>query len=110
MECAHCGATFGSDETLQRHVAAIHASAAGDDEGSAAESDDDGEEEAEGEGEEDTNLELAPLLTVLSDEQKELLLLRAIQHAPEVGVMMLTVAKSNLTRLTTIRCRYSWSI
>ena len=75
MECPHCPAIFGSEETLSKHVAAIHeklASRASSPLPAAASATD-----TPGSSDGD-NLDLTPLLGVLTHEQKDMLLLRAI--------------------------------
>ena len=81
--CAHCNIHFPNSETLRKHTAAFHPSAVAE---VAPESSKASgkralvEEPADGPSE---NIELAPLLGVLSDEQKDSLLLRAVQQDPD---------------------------
>lgn len=73
--CPYCPAIFGSDETLAQHVGSIHGgSSKADDEPAPAPV---AEEDLVGR---DDNLELEPLIQVLSSEQKDLLIVRALQR------------------------------
>eukprot|EP00967_Tisochrysis_lutea_P140061 scaffold255339_cov36-Tisochrysis_lutea.AAC.1 len=85
--CPHCPAIFGNEETLAKHIQAIHPSSA---EGTDAPSDPEPDQasssaakpEASAPEEEGgrNHLEVAPLLSVLTHEQKDMLLLRAIAN------------------------------
>ena len=96
--CPECGTHFTNQETLKKHCAAIHKKAvavaepsnkrARDEEGPAAFS---GASE---------NVELAPLLGVLTDAQKDSLLLRAVQRDPDFYERIEEQAKLLLTSET----------
>jgi len=98
--CPDCGTHFASPETLWKHAAAIHkrkpptADAAADESGSGSNSKRPREDGVEGATEKDAgasssgarkseNIELGPIFGVLSDAQKDSLLLRAVQRDPE---------------------------
>lgn len=70
--CKHCPAIFGSEETLNKHIAAIHPTSTGVSGPSTSAATKSSPQAA------DDNLEVAPLLSLLTQEQKDLLLLRAL--------------------------------
>lgn len=80
--CSVCQIHFGSAATLQRHMAAIHPAPEKSSAKRPAEepAKDALTEEAPRSSEQ---VELAPLLAVLSDEQKDAVLLRAVQRDPD---------------------------
>ncbi|KAL1495852.1 hypothetical protein AB1Y20_014496 [Prymnesium parvum] len=88
--CPDCQTHFGSAATLARHRAAFHSpppaapAAAPSPPRSPA-------------SPPSSSLEIAPLLAVLSDEQKDVLLLRALQRAPELADVLLELAAAPLT-------------
>ena len=88
MECSRCGAFFGSEETLIQHMERIHSLAS-----TAAGVDAEGSESEEEGG---CNLELAPILTLLTDEQKDVVILRALQRDPALAEELLTQAEQPL--------------
>jgi DNA-binding Lrp family transcriptional regulator len=86
--CQHCPAVFGSEETLAKHVMAIHPTSAKvfdtQPSHSAAASSSAQVADAGGNLEVDSdaggNLDVAPLLSLLTQEQKDILLLRALAN------------------------------
>eukprot|EP00966_Prymnesium_polylepis_P241563 5586394-Prymnesium_polylepis.1 len=89
--CAICQTHFGSAETLAKHKAAFHKACAP----AAAPAPAPAQQEVN--LEDGSNLEIAPLLSVLTDAQKDVLLLRAIQRAPELAEQLLGLVESPLT-------------
>ena len=93
--CSTCQTHFGSAETLAKHCAAFHkpkepaAPASAPAAAPAASS--------EINFEDGSNLEVSPLLGVLTDAQKDILLLRAIQRTPELADQLLELVESPLT-------------
>ena len=100
-QCSVCFTHFSNMETLRKHMAAIHKkeapapAPAPAPEGSSSSKRPREEEEEEAEVSE--NVELAPLLGVLSDEQKDALILRAVQADPEFYQRILEQAYAPLT-------------
>jgi hypothetical protein len=100
--CEICQTHFSSAETLAKHTAAIHKKAAPAPPADAASSgssakrarDDEQQPDAEPPSE---NVELAPLLGVLSDAQKESLILHAVQRDPSFYELILEQAQLPLT-------------
>lgn len=86
--CAACEAHFGSAETLARHQEAFHKprAPAAPPTPTAEVNFDDG-----------SNLEIAPLLAVLTEAQKDVLLMRAIARVPELADSLLQLVESPLT-------------
>lgn len=91
--CPHCGTHFANRETLCKHIAAIHKKEAPPVPESSSKKRPLPEEEAAP----SENVELAPLLGVLSDEQKDALILRAVQADPEFYERILEQASALLT-------------
>jgi len=103
--CPHCPAIFGNEDTLIKHITAIHSaatpessepaasSAAGKPEASGTSS----QEEGGDEGGDENHLEVAPLLSVLTHEQKDLLLLRAIAQDNSLAYHVLAAVLKPLT-------------
>ena len=85
MQCPQCPAIFGEEATLKQHVAAIHGGAAANEEDVSEASASSSEGEGEGEGE---VLELEPVLEALTEDQKDLLLMRALQRVPDLADLM----------------------
>ena len=100
--CPDCGTTFGSHETLRKHMAAIHkkgeepvcptapAPSSSSSNKRPREADPDGAEHSE-------HVELEPLLGVLSEAQKDALIIRAVQADPEFYHKILDQARAVLT-------------
>ena len=88
--CAVCGTHFTSADTLAKHCAAFHKAAPAAAPPAAP-------EYVAPNLEDGSNLEIAPLLTVLTPEQKDLLLLRAIHKAPSLVGELITSASTVLT-------------
>lgn len=102
--CPHCPAIFGSEETLAKHIVAIHpmyteASCAQPTTSAATTS---SPQIADGGG----NLEVAPLLSLLTHEQKDLLLLRALANDNSLVYHVLASVLKPLTpEAATLRLR-----
>ena len=81
--CDTCSIYFTSASTLRQHVAACHTAAppASTPRPAASSAIDPA-----------TNLEVAPLLTILSSDQKDLLILRALQRQPALADLLLGMA------------------
>lgn len=88
--CSECSTHFNSSDTLAKHRSTFHetAKAAAAPPATASEPIN---------FEDGSNLEIAPLLTVLSEQQKDLLLLRAIHSSPSLIDELIGVAASPLT-------------
>ena len=92
--CSICGTFFSTMETLRKHEAAIHKRSDGAAAVGAKRARVHAEPEAPPPSE---HVELAPLLGVLSDAQKDALLLRAVQARPEIYEHILAQASTPLT-------------
>jgi hypothetical protein len=94
--CPDCGTHFANAQTLAKHVAAIHRKAdppaAAPAASSVAKRPRPSDDQAPSE-----NVELAPLLGVLTDEQKDALILRAVQADPGFYDRILEQAQAPLT-------------
>lgn len=83
--CAICSIHFSNSATLAKHCAAIHQASAAPSPPAAAAAPATREKRPAGSSipVESEQIELAPLLAVLSDQQKDAILLRAVQHEPD---------------------------
>lgn len=85
--CAICSIHFSNSATLAKHCAAIHQASAAPSPPAPAAAAAPATREKRPAGSsipvESEQIELAPLLAVLSDQQKDAILLRAVQHEPD---------------------------